>query len=241
MKLLIQDCNYKFFNNIRHTKIDNLQIYSAKLIGDLYALYYQYKFDYMIFSFSDLTNEILQFVAEFGHTNRIFIYHDKEPNQEFINSYKTVCTNLVHEKFMPDNTLLKIISIPDNLLNHQIFMPSDGPKLDQAVCFLDGLSELPLELESVLYPYTRHRIKLFNNNKIHHAQNLGILSEIDKARILNISKYYILINNDYLSEAITCNCSILDLQELSDMIPRKYATVSNTHQTYYDFILENIL
>lgn len=241
MKLLIHNNTHKFLNNILHTQIDNVQTYLTKLDGDLYSLYYQHKFDYMIFSFSELTNEILQFISEFGYNHKIFIYHDKNPDDQFINSYQSVCRNLIHEKFINNNMPKNTISIPNNLLNDQIFLPSGENKLDQMVCFLDGLSEIPDELEFLLYPNTRNKIKLFNNNNIKHHQNLGILSEIDKAKLLNISKYYISINGDYSLEATVCNCIVLDTTELSDMIPKKYDNISADYKTYHNFIIGNIL
>ena len=66
-------------------------------------------------------------------------------------------------------------------------------------------------------------------------QNLGIVSELEKASILQSSKYYLPIDNndEYIPEAISCGCTIVDSSNLQ---PMDMDIDLSSYQTYASFI-----
>jgi hypothetical protein len=97
------------------------------------------------------------------------------------------------------------------------------------------LSTIPENLNRYLYPKTKLPIKLFNNPNIKHHQNLGILSEIEKATVLKNSMFYLTIDEHYLAEAWESGCNVLTVPELDLLISKKYKT-KKYYQTYSSFM-----
>jgi hypothetical protein len=98
-------------------------------------------------------------------------------------------------------------------------------------------------LNDYLYPKKKLPIRLFNNSAIKHPQNLGLLSEENKADILNKAKYCIILNNDdYAIESKLCDCVPISIDEIPDLQGKKYSKISSQKgKTYEDFIFENII
>jgi hypothetical protein len=207
MKLTVQYNNNKFINNIGTLRISHLSIDMVSVDGILYQLFYQQKFSHMVFVESIVTNEILQFISEFFQQVKIFIYHDKQPNMDFINTYGSTIRHIIQSPIKLNNC----INLP-KLINNQIFYDKKEKKDDSIVCFLDNLSETDIsnKLVPILYPSNKEKIKLFNSPNFKHPQNLGLLSEEDKAYILQKSSSFISINDEYVAEALACGCDILD-------------------------------
>jgi len=183
---------------------------------------------------SMIDNEIQQFIAEFFQTIKIFIYHDRKPNLDLINSYKSAAKHIVNNDKIISNT----IQLP-RLINDQLFLNKELAKNDDIVCFLEYRNEIPPTLNDLLYPKAKHHIKLFNSPYIKHVQNLGLISESEKADILQLSKYYLPVDDsdEYIAEAVACGCSILNNLNLQikdmdiDLL---------SHQTYASFVKELI-
>jgi hypothetical protein len=158
-----------------------------------------------------INNEIKQFIAEFFQAVKIFIYHDIKPNLDLINDYKSAAKHIVNKNETVSNTM----RLP-SLINDQLFVNKGLAKNDDVVCFLEYRNEIPLEINNLLYPKTKHHIKLFNSPHIKHVQNLGLINESERANILQLSKYYLPIDDtdEYVAEAVACGCSILDSSNL---------------------------
>jgi hypothetical protein len=201
---------------------------------DLYRIYHYYPFDIAIFLSSKFNNETAQFISEFYSSGGIkfFIYHD-EHNEEIISSFSTAAINLVHTK--SSNSVL----IPE-LINQFLFYNLKMPrKKNRYAVFLDGIKEIPDNLNANLYPNTKLNINMFNSSYVQNPQNIGLISEIEKAQILNTYEFFIDIKNNYSHEAKACGAKALD----PDGLKEKTKSNKNTKkvQTYEEFIRLNIL
>ena len=230
-KLLIQNLNNKFINNIALCNTGYCDKIVTETRGSLYKLYYQYKFTHIIFVDSLLNQESIQFIQEFGHEVCSYVY--KDSNTDNYNHLENIKGVLAYAK--PDNTNHKIITIPI-LVNHDLYyLDKSLDKQNQIISFIDNIKAIPDNLQSYLYPNTTLPIKLFNNTEIIHPQNLGLLSEQDKAMLLRSSKYYLAVQEDYLAEAWACGCAVLSIDELSNCEPKEYK-YSESFQSYANFL-----
>lgn len=231
MSILLQKFDDKF---IRNLQIDN-RFYSIDISNNLYENYYKNNFETCVFVKSLITPEIFQFIVEFGQKINILVYHDSEPDLSFIESYSTHCKNMVHNKF--GNTK-GCIMIP-YLINDNIFFKDDSiEKTDEAICFLDNIEQLPSSMISFLFPNScSKKIKMFNNSKIPHYQNLGLVNEQEKSDLLKKYKYYINLNDQYLAESMVCGCVVLSPEELVDFVPKTYKHIPE-HNTFNNFLKE---
>ena len=230
MNFTIQQANNKLNNNLLCLKLDDINILSINPNNILYKSHYGRPFTHIMFIESLIDNEIKQFIAEFFQAVKIFIYHDRKPNLDLINDYKSAAKHIVNKNETVSNTM----RLP-NLINDQLFMNKNLTKNDDIVCFLEYRNEIPSVINNLLYPKTKHHIKLFNSPHIKHVQNLGLISESERANILQLSKYYLPIddNDEYVAEAVACGCSILD----SSNLQTKDTDIDLlSYQTYASFV-----
>jgi len=229
IKLLVQKIDDKFINNIELSNMDFILKTTTYIENQLYKLFYTNQFTHFIFVASLLNTEMFQFIHEFGEHTKIFIYNDT--NFPIVH-IKNISGILQKEKDPLSKN--KIITIP-KLVNNEIFYKDNTIKNDHIICFLDRIDSLPHELNEFLYPSSKLKIKLFNNQNIIHSQNLGILSEIDKAELLKKSEYYLALNDDYVPEAWACGCKVLEISDLNLLMPTKYKSNKN-FQSYSNFL-----
>jgi hypothetical protein len=231
INLLLQHKDIKFINNLALSKMDFCNKLVANTKNILYQLYYTYNFTHIIFISSLIEKEEKQFISEFSNNISIFIYNDNH-DQFLTTKYPNISGVLENSsvKIKQD----KIINIP-NLVNNEIFFENKLNKNNDIICFLDSIEKIPINLDNYLYPKSNLPIKLFNNPDIINPQNLGLLSEIDKAEILQKSLYYLAINEDYIPEAWACGCIVLTIDELKDLKPQKYKH-SKKFQSYSNFL-----
>lgn len=229
-KFLIQNLNDKFINNLSLCQTNFTHIISADIVGFLYRLYYQYNFSHIILIDSLLDNECLQFIDEFGSDVSVYVYKDSDTK-----NYKLARKIAGILSYAKDNDGYKTIKIP-TLVNHDLYYSDSSiQKKYQIISFMDKTDHIPEVMEKYLYPQTNLPIKLFNNNNIIHPQNLGLLSEKDKALLLQMSKYYLAITNDYVAEAWACGCEVLTTNDLDTLKPSVYKH-SNAFQPYTNFL-----
>lgn len=211
-KIFVQNTDNKFINNLTNTKIDNYTIAHGNSSNILYKIQSQHNFDIYFFPVSMLTREIIQFVIEFRHKIKIFLYHDIKGNQEIMDQYGSLFFHVVEN----DNyTFSNMAIIPKNLVNTDLYQRySDLTKDESIIFFLDGLGFIPPSIEKLLYPNSSLKIKLFNNELLVHPQNLGRLQEIDKVYVLNKATYFISNDGYYEFEAATCGCKIIDINNV---------------------------
>lgn len=237
--LFIQDSDNKFVNNLKLTQIPNHQIMFGPINQNLYGLYYTYRFTHLIFMASMLDQETLQFVSEYHTDIKCYIYGDIYIDPDTIEHYKNKVTFILRDK---QDLISKdrCIVLP-RLVNQELFNSLNklSNRHNSIVCFIDHLDKIPDSLNKYLYPMTKLPIKLFNNKNIKHHQNLGILSEIDKASILQQVRYYLTIDEHYLAEAWAGGCEVLTIDELDLIQSKKYKNKKQC-QTYKSF-MENFL
>lgn len=236
MKVFVQRHDDKFINNLTHS-LRNMRIdtYCSDINQDLYRIYHYHPFDIAIFLASKFNNETAQFISEFYNSKNIkfFIYHDQH-NEEIISSFGSAAINLVHTGSSKNSIL-----IPE-LINQFLFSNLKLPrKKNRYAVFLDGIKEIPDNLNDKLYPNTRLHISLFNSLHIQNPQNVGLISEIEKAQILNMYEFFIDINNNYANEARACGAKVVGVDKLKEK-PKPGKNIKNT-QTYEEFIRTNIL
>jgi len=237
-KILLQLAENKFVNNLHHIDKD---ITILPFQNQLYHAYYAIKPDIIIFIASLCDNtESNQFLEEFQNNQQVkcFVYHDEETiNKKLLKSYNNVY-HLIEDKNnkkTKENDNYKIIRVP-KLINETLFRKTNETKTDNIVCFIDHINVIPDKLLNLLYPFTTLKIKLFNNANINHHQNLGTLTEIDKAKILQKSKYFLPINDYYVNEALACGCEILSFDSIKNMTPKNYSFDIKQIETYSNFI-----
>jgi len=232
-KLLVEYIDDKFINNIALSLTPFCDKLVTNLQSQLYKLYYEYNCSDIIFIDIFLSDEKYQFIEEFGKKINIYIYiTDKDSfiNKDIKSEY--IAALICKEKF---NTNHKLITLPV-MVNNAIFNKNNtSNKNNDIICFIENIQSLPQELSKFLYPSTTLPIKMFNNNNIIHPQNLGLLSEIDKAKLLQQSKYYLAITEDYIPEAWSCKCCVLSTDDLDSLKPTKFK-YSSSFQSYSNFL-----
>jgi hypothetical protein len=214
-KLLVQNLNTKFINNIKLSKCKDYDQLVIDTSNQLYKIYYSYRFTHAIFVDSLLKDEEIQFINEFSGKVICYIYSNQ-------NNTLTNCFSQ------------KVSNIP-TLVNNDIFYNQNCTKQENIVSFLDNIDSLPTSINSYLYPNSKLSIKLFNNSNIIHPQNLGLLSEQDKALLLQQNMYYLAINDYYVAEAWACGCTVLVIEDLESLTPSKYKHSKN-FQSYSNFL-----
>jgi len=231
MNFKIQKANNKLNNNLRYLKLDSIDLQEFNPDKILYRSHYEKPYTHILFIESLITNEIKQFISEFFQSVKFFVYHDRQPNLDLIKHYKTAAKHIVNKEYNLADTMI----IP-GLINDQLFKSSTKTiKNEDIICFLEYRNTLPSKINTLLYPKTKHPIKLFNSPYIKHVQNLGTVSEPEKASILQSSKYYLPIddNDEYIPEAISCGCVILNSSNLQ---PMDVNADLSSYQTYASFI-----
>ena len=237
--LFVQDSDNKFVNNLKLTQIPNHQIMFGPVSQNLYGLYYSYRFSHLILMASMLDQETLQFVSEYHTEIKCYVYNDIHISSNVVGLYRDKVTFILRNK--QDNISKDSSIILPRLVNQELFnsLNQSSHRHNSIICFIDHLDKIPDELNQYLYPMTKLPIKLFNNSNIKHHQNLGTLSEIDKASILQQVRYYLTIDEHYLAEAWAGGCDVLTIEELDLIQPKKYKNKKQC-QTYRSF-MENFL
>lgn len=236
MKVFVQRHDDKFINNLTlslHSM--NIDTYCSDIAQDLYRIYHHYPFDTAIFLSSKFNNESAQFISEFYSSKRIkfFIYHDQH-NEEIISSFGAAAINLTYKT--SSNNSIMIPELINQFLFYNLKMPR---KKNRYAVFLDAMKEIPDNLNENLYPNTKLNINMFNSSYVQNPQNIGLISEIEKAQILNTYEFFIDINNNYAHEARACGAKVFDIDKLKET--PKQSKKNKSVQTYEDFIRSNIL
>jgi hypothetical protein len=238
MKYFVEVQDSKFINNtiisLRQQKDTEVFAYSSH--KNLYKIYHQTQFNTAIFIASKFTPEVAQFVTEFYTKGiKIFVYHDTLI-PSIIEDYKTACVSLVHAK-----NISNTIYIP-SLINTYIYKNNGDDRHKSITCFIDDEQEsISSDLEQHLYPNSKLPIRMFNNSKIVHPLNLGLLNEYDKADLLNRSEYFLNINDTYVEEAVRCGCKVVKLDNVQNYKKAKKTKPNNKMLTYQNFIEQNLL
>lgn len=212
MKIIIQQSNCKFINNL-----DSLQHQSifVTIENNIYQIEQIENPDIYVLIAEKLSNEELHFCN--NHPNKkILVYNQSLENLDVPNC------NIINDSELP------LLYNPKRFLNNNLQRDIEYSY------FLDNDSNLPENLTYELLPNKVNSIKLFNNRSIDHPQNLGLLSEDDKATILNRTKKYICNNRFYAVEAIKCGCEVVDTSLKAIDIE---ANDSQTYSNYFESLI----
>jgi hypothetical protein len=241
-KIFVDYKNNRFINGLIGSQSTQADILHAHINKNIYNAYYALHFDYCIFNLSSLDNELVQFITEYASQIKIFIYFDVKDytDTSLINSFKDTVYYLIPENTYNYYTDYKnVVKVNNNLINEHIFFINKDTVKDDSICFfLDLCDSVPEQLINKLYPPTKMKIRMYNNPIIKHSQNLGGLSEVDKAYVLNKSSYFINHNDYYLFEAISCGCKILDINNVDT---EKCIKIDKATTNYDNFLKEYIL
>jgi len=214
IKIFLPEINNKFYNAMQNLRDDRYMTYSIHPV-DIYNIHYQINADVYIFDASYVSNEILQFINEYSEVSvKTYIYHSYTSLNKDMLKYIKKSKHIVPYNLFEEYKVYKnIIQFPEYIINDKIFYKSNfEQRIDRVAYFLDSDNEIPTNIQNNLYPNTKDsKLLLFNNSKISHPQNLGLLSELDKAKILNEYQYFMCNKyNEYIAEAITCGCDLVD-------------------------------
>lgn len=214
-KLFIEAKNNKFINNLINADLLSYDIISNTISKNIYEIFYKTKFTTIIVNDTSIDNELSQFIVEYGKNINIYVYQDQKHSN--LTEYLTKFVHrLIPEYFHKPQTIHDNLTIiPNNLVNEKIFYRNNDILKDNSISFfLDIVDEIPDFIKYKLYPASLMKIKLYNNFRIKHYQNLGMLSENEKNIVLNQSTYFINYNNYYVNEAMLCGCKILDMLDI---------------------------
>jgi len=222
-RLLVQYYDNKFIHNVCSVSLPDTIIKPAVFDTQLYKLYFTYEPTHIIFVSNKITQECAQFIEDYGSSNiRIYIYHENEQMLNALQNYPEKCLHLIPDVFSSnipkEYDSSKIIYIPNNLINTEIYFSDQRKRNDSIVYFAPKqATSLPIELVKILYPNTTLPIKIFNASKISHPQNLGMVTELEKGELLRNNRYYLTYTQDlYLLEAIECGCTIVNFDNAID-------------------------
>lgn len=236
-KIFISEINNKFFNNIKYLLENDIHVYSGSPVN-IYKIHHEINANIYIFDSSHLNNEIIQFINE--HSDifiKTFVYHHKSNiNKDSIRYLKKVKHIISSDIFEEFKIYHNAVPIPKYITNPKIFFNVNkncNDRCDRIVYFLDNYNAIPENISINLYPINKNsKILLFNNSLIQHPQNLGLVNEFDKAKLLNKYKYLLCDNNsDYEAEALVCGCRLVDTN-LNEKILSEELSI----KTYQEFI-----
>lgn len=206
MKIFVQYTDTKFANSIVDIK-GEFSIASGVLNNNLFDIQNMYNFDTYIFCANLFNLEIYQFIEDYQQIKNIIFYHPTI-NSQILN----ISNRIKHISSVEQDGCIKI----PNCINTHVFYKKECERNSKTVCFLDAYTELPQQINKLLYPDNRVLLQIFSKN-IKHQQNFGYLTESDKAQLLNISDSYLNLDNEYLIEAKLCGVKVLEINTNGDI------------------------
>ena len=221
MNILVSSKIYsKFFNDILLVQDADINIYTHNIENQLYRLYSKIKPKFLFVNIFELNEEINQFALEYEHECVVFCYC---PDQNYSNHNFNINTqtNIVYLCYT-DNAIpeRRCLTIPKNIVNKPYLSNlMTASKENNIICFMDTINETYKQnIVSLLYPNNKDlRIRLFNDIKLKHPQNLGFAYHQDKLQLLSKNKY-VLCNHgfDYYYESIFLGCKPIHIEKMQD-------------------------
>ena len=158
-----------------------------------------------LFHASSLNNSILSFINEYSNQYKIYIYHDIKITHSNIFDH---CHHLLTSN--NDMSSYRQSVFVGHVLNNIIFSPANKNSSQhtfQSITFLndhqpvsDGMHQIFDEQSTVVFDSPHPSV-----------YNLGTTTEEEKNNLLNHTKRYINLTNEYMPEARLLGCEILDL------------------------------
>jgi len=235
--LLIQQGPGKFLQNCPALSLDDLSIIDIVIDNNLYKTFFKYKPSNCIFSANAISNEIIQFCQDYSNSIKIYFF---VLNDSSLPQLKSTINSSIKTIGYANTDII----IPQSLINDQLFYNKPSLRTDGIVCFMDGVSNIENSMMNLLYPNTTIPIKMFNCPNIKHYQNLGTLTEEDRAAVLQTHKYYLDLDLppglNYKQEAVACGCIPVTIEDVSNNTYYNKSIVNteltNTIITYSHFL-----
>lgn len=163
-----------------------------------------------LFHASSLNNSILTFINEYSKQYNIYIYHDiKIPYSNILDNCHHLLTSNKEASSYSQSIFV------GHILNNIIFAPMEKDSSQhtfQSISFLnnhhpvsDGMMQIFDEQSTVVFDSPHPSV-----------YNLGTTTEEEKNNLLNNTKKYINLTNEYMPEANLLGCEILDLNTYDD-------------------------
>jgi hypothetical protein len=238
--ILVQQSPEKFMQNCSALSFEDILVIDISIGNNLYQTFFRHKPEYCIFSGNLVNKEIIQFCEDYSNSTNIYFFHIDSKSYENTKSLLPQGSRVTHIGY-DDNY---DAAIPLGLVNDQLFYSTNTNTKDGIVCFMDGLTSIPNELLDLLYPNTSVPIKLFNCPSIRHYQNLGIVTEQNRANLLQTHRYYLDLRQDagfsYVNEAIACGATIISVEQIKDnsYLSSPSETTDHINITYNKFLRE---
>lgn len=213
MKTIIQKYDCKFINNLDSLS-SKYNIQYQEINKNIYKIDQTEKPSTYIFTSDIMGAEELHFCKAYGKKKNIIIYQHK--------------TSKIKDTI--DGIIYLVDAQLPTLYNPYRFTNLNNKSRNIKQCyFLDNNTDVPEGIQKIIHPHdNNYRVKMFNNSSIEHPQNLGFLTEDDKAIILNDTQEYICENNYYAVEAHISGCKVLNMElEPIDISVDKYQTYEN--------------
>lgn len=162
--------------------------------------------DCIVLSLNEYTQELHDLVSS---TDKNIILHINTFHKnmsdiiQYLNSKNNISylTHLTNEQLPID----KIITYTE-LYDDQIFVNQNTERNDKIAVILSSNNEENNILKSLLYPKTKLKLSLFNNPEFNSAQNVGNLTDVDLAEVLNSFSCVVDVSQQFRLEANACEC-----------------------------------
>jgi hypothetical protein len=237
-----------FIRALHNNCSDSLQLMSVVTHGNLFEIYHQTKFDYILLPIHEYTQEFHDFITEYHKHTKIILFVNNYVDTKDIFKFwtqlglVTVGKEFYFKDIIEDDTLsIRYHKLYDDF----IFKPTNVTRNDKTAVMLssDNKNNSVL-LDSVLYPSSLEKLVLFNSNTYNHPQNVGLLNLADANLVLNTYKYLIDIDDNFTTEAQICNIPSLSTDgNIIENINQKNTKplLSNVDQLSYNYFVKHSL
>ena len=189
--------NLKLCENIRiQEENNNINIYKHFLMG----------VKNFVLPIDAIDNNALNFIQDHGDKCKIYVdITSATVSSEHLKNLNNI--TYLSNSFCNDNNHIDV----SEFINYSVFRPEEKEKKNILAIFLNSSIVVPDSIEKNLQKNNlKFQVRLFDNKNIKHNYNIGLVSEKEKAKILNTYKYYISLNNNYINEAKICGATLLD-------------------------------
>jgi hypothetical protein len=210
---------YRFIENLKLCKIES---HFAISNDNIFKYPYSGIPNYIIDT-KTIDDTVMMFIEEYAESDKIkiFLYHHNA-DLVLVEQINNKVTHLLNQE--TDNP--GCVNIQKYINNHIFFdRSSNTPRSNIMAGFLGEVSEIPFNLTKYLMLSDSKKetmIRLFDNPDIANTYNVGIISEHEKANILQTYKYFLNINDSYIYEAIACGITVLDHKNMQPIDKNLY-------------------
>lgn len=244
-----QDQNeYKsFLHNLLSTETEDFISVAANLHNNLFDIYYTNKPDILITCASEYSQEMHDFINEFGGSVRVGIFLNMPvTNGPLLSFWKEKGVFCVGPEDRVDKEVVNKRYLYNRLYDNKIFKTQNHKRNDKiAVLLSSDDNKNNSILSDILYPKSNEKLVLFNSITYKHPQNVGLLLPPDINLVFNT--YYQLLDLDdlYNIEAQVCgiNNILIDGSVLNNIRTNtlKENIAFDTMESSYEYFINHTL